>query len=77
MEKDAFRGCTALKEVAFAEGTKEIHGWFKECDSLTDVVLPDSATSINGQPVRRTGDGQRAGRPGDDGGDLGKDRGAV
>ena len=49
MEKDAFRGCTALTRVAFAEGTKEIHGWFSGCDSLTDVVLPDSATAIDSQ----------------------------
>ena len=44
---EAFRGCTALKEVVFAAGTKTIKLWaFGYCSSLESIVIPASVTAI-------------------------------
>ena len=45
--KDAFYGCSALKNVTFGEGVVTIgDGAFQNCSALKTVDLPDSVTAI-------------------------------
>ena len=48
----AFRGCSALTSVTFAEGSQltSIGEYaFRDCSALTSIVIPDSVTSIGDQ----------------------------
>ncbi|MBE6693746.1 MAG: hypothetical protein E7589_03165 [Ruminococcaceae bacterium] len=45
----AFNYCTSLSAISLPEGLEEIHGWaFSEC-GFTEIVIPDSVTSIGAQ----------------------------
>jgi len=49
LEEDLFKGCTALKEVSFAEEsslTKISGGVFSSCSMLTSITLPEGVTEI-------------------------------
>lgn len=42
----AFYGCSALREINFPDGLREIGGWSLAHTSVTEIELPDSVTKL-------------------------------
>lgn len=50
----AFRGCSALKEVSFEEGTSEIANYlFAQCDGLETIIIPDTVKKIEDSAFKK------------------------
>ena len=50
IDRWAFRGRSAIKEIVIPDGVTEIGGSaFEDCESLTSITIPDSVTCIGGE----------------------------
>lgn len=53
----AFRGCVSVKKICLSEGIRVLeNGAFSECSSLSEVILPNTLTTI-GSPTKECKDG--------------------
>lgn len=53
--EEAFRDCTALKEIIFPESTEEIsYNSFRGCTNLETVVIPENVATIEGSAFWET-----------------------